>query len=139
MKANKATVLTFAKKCKSILSSNWQGQLNTIKVDAKGSKDDIYRSKVKYICKRGKLYLWVPENELHNVEKDTNPGKYRLNPTFISHPILIILLHTWNTCHNNSSNQQEGDLDAIQELLDSCTNVDFIDIDGCTALHVAAY
>ncbi|KAM1126039.1 hypothetical protein ACFX2B_040765 [Malus domestica] len=67
MKANKATVLTFAEKCKSILSSNWQGQLNTIKADAKGSKEDIYTSKVKYICKRGKPYLWVPEKELHNV------------------------------------------------------------------------
>ncbi|CAB4270768.1 unnamed protein product [Prunus armeniaca] len=67
MRANKATVLTFAEKCKSILSSNWQGQLNTIKADAKGSKEDIYRSKVKYICKRGKPYIWVPEKELHNV------------------------------------------------------------------------
>ncbi|RXH75316.1 hypothetical protein DVH24_030037, partial [Malus domestica] len=69
-KANKAIVLTFAEKCKSLLSSNWQGQLNAIKPDAKGSKEDIYTSKVKYICKRGKPYLWVPEKELHNVEKD---------------------------------------------------------------------
>ncbi|XP_061997764.1 uncharacterized protein LOC133715325 [Rosa rugosa] len=67
MKTNKATVLTFAEKCKSILSSNWQGQLNTVKADAKGSKEDIYTSKIKYICKRGKPYIWVPENELHNV------------------------------------------------------------------------
>ncbi|PRQ59104.1 putative FMN-binding split barrel [Rosa chinensis] len=67
MKTNKATVLTFAEKCKSILSSNWQGQLNTIKADAKGSKEDIYTSKIKYICKRGKPYIWVPEKELHNV------------------------------------------------------------------------
>ncbi|KAL6131432.1 PREDICTED: uncharacterized protein LOC101292842 [Fragaria vesca subsp. vesca] len=67
MKTNKATVLTFAEKCKSILSANWRGQLNTIKADAKGSKEDIYTSKIKYICKRGKPYIWIPEKELHNV------------------------------------------------------------------------
>lgn len=32
----------------------------------------------------------------------------------------------------------EGDLDAIEELLDSGTNVNFRDIDGRTALHIAA-
>lgn len=67
MKTNKATVLTFSEKFKSILSSNWRGQLNTIKADAKGSKEDIHTSKIKYICKRGKPYIWVPEKELHNV------------------------------------------------------------------------
>lgn len=32
----------------------------------------------------------------------------------------------------------EGDLEGIEELLDSGTNVNFSDIDGRTALHVAA-
>ena len=32
----------------------------------------------------------------------------------------------------------EGDMDGIKELLDSGTNVNFKDIDGRTALHVAA-
>ncbi|KAL5733249.1 hypothetical protein ACOSQ2_032941 [Xanthoceras sorbifolium] len=67
MKANKATVLTLAEKCRNILAANWQGYLNTIKADAKGSKEEIYTSKVKYILKRGKPYVWVPEKELHNV------------------------------------------------------------------------
>ncbi|XP_027352012.1 uncharacterized protein LOC113862914 [Abrus precatorius] len=67
MKRNKATVLTFAEKCKNILASNWQGSLNTIKADAKGSKGDIHTSKVKYILRRGQPYLWVPEKDLHNV------------------------------------------------------------------------
>ncbi|KAG2730235.1 hypothetical protein I3843_01G276700 [Carya illinoinensis] len=67
MKGKKATVLTFADKCKNILASNWQGHLNTIKADAKGSKEDIYTSKVKYILRRGKPYIWVPEKDLHNV------------------------------------------------------------------------
>ncbi|XP_030492386.2 uncharacterized protein LOC115708297 [Cannabis sativa] len=67
MKPNRATVLTFAEKCKNILASNWQGHLNTIKADAKGSKNDIYTSKVKYIVRKGKPYIWVPEKELHNV------------------------------------------------------------------------
>ncbi|KAJ0101211.1 hypothetical protein Patl1_06335 [Pistacia atlantica] len=67
MKANKATVLTLAEKCKNILAANWQGHLNTIKADAKGSKEDIYTSKVKYIINRGRPYLWVPEKERHNV------------------------------------------------------------------------
>ncbi|XP_059457760.1 uncharacterized protein LOC132187460 isoform X1 [Corylus avellana] len=67
MKGKKATMLTFAEKCKSILASNWQGHLNTIKADAKGSKGDIYTSKVKYILRRGKPYIWVPEDDFHNV------------------------------------------------------------------------
>lgn len=67
MKGNKTTVLTFAEKCKSILASNWQGHLNTIKADAKGSKGNIHTSKVKYIIRKGKPYIWVPEKDLHNV------------------------------------------------------------------------
>lgn len=67
MRRNKTTVLTFAEKCKNILASNWQGSLNTIKADAKGSKGDIHTSKVNYIIRRGKPYLWVPEGDLHNV------------------------------------------------------------------------
>ncbi|KAK2413441.1 hypothetical protein P8452_59084 [Trifolium repens] len=67
MKRSKTTVLTFAEKCKNILTSNWKGSLNTIKVDAKGSKGDIHTSKVKYILRRGQPYLWVPENDLHNM------------------------------------------------------------------------
>ncbi|CAJ1841163.1 unnamed protein product [Sphenostylis stenocarpa] len=67
MRRSKSTVLTFAEKCKNILASNWQGSLNTIKADAKGSKGDIHTSKVKYIVRRGQPYLWVPENDLHNV------------------------------------------------------------------------
>ncbi|KAF5733820.1 hypothetical protein HS088_TW16G00261 [Tripterygium wilfordii] len=67
MKANKRTLLTLPQKCKSILASNWIGHLNTVKADAKGSKEDIYTSKVKYILKKGRPYIWVPEKELHNV------------------------------------------------------------------------
>ncbi|PKI74709.1 uncharacterized protein LOC116187999 [Punica granatum] len=67
MKANKAAVLTVAEKCKNILASNWQCHLSTIKADAKGSKGEIYTSKVKYIVKRGKPYVWVPESDAHNV------------------------------------------------------------------------
>ncbi|KAG5533414.1 hypothetical protein RHGRI_027547 [Rhododendron griersonianum] len=67
MKGNKTTVLTFAEKCKNILASNWQGNLNTIKADAKGSKEEIYTSKVKYFVKKGRPYIWVPEKDLHNV------------------------------------------------------------------------
>lgn len=59
--------LTLAEKCKTILSSNWQGHLNTIKADAKGCKDEIHSSKVKYISKKGKPYIWVPEKDMHNL------------------------------------------------------------------------
>ncbi|OMO58949.1 FMN-binding split barrel [Corchorus capsularis] len=65
--SNKASALTLAQKCKNILASNWQGYLNTIKSDATGSKEDVYTSKVKYILKRGRPYIWVPESDLHNV------------------------------------------------------------------------
>nr|GLL40253.1 uncharacterized protein LOC109187178 [Ipomoea trifida] len=66
-KVTKSSVLTLAEKCKKILASNWQGNLNTIKADAKGSKQDIHSSKVKYFVKKGKPYIWVPEKDLHNV------------------------------------------------------------------------
>ncbi|OMO96900.1 FMN-binding split barrel [Corchorus olitorius] len=79
--SNRASALTLAQKCKvaslklstivfwlkNILASNWQGYLNTIKSDATGSKEDVYTSKVKYILKRGRPYIWVPESDLHNV------------------------------------------------------------------------
>ncbi|CAM8910599.1 unnamed protein product [Rhodiola kirilowii] len=66
MKGSKA-LFTLAQKTKNILSSNWQGQLNTIKADAKGSKEEIYSSRVKYMFKKDKPYIWVPEDDLHNV------------------------------------------------------------------------
>ncbi|XP_019451016.1 PREDICTED: uncharacterized protein LOC109353266 [Lupinus angustifolius] len=72
MKRNLATVLSYAEKCKNILASNWQGSLNTIKADAKGSKGDIHTSKIKYIIRRGQPYLWVPENDFHNVNTIIN-------------------------------------------------------------------
>ncbi|XP_071724344.1 uncharacterized protein [Rutidosis leptorrhynchoides] len=67
MKGTKPAVLNLAEKCKNILASNWQGQLNTVKADAKGSKEGIFSSKVKYFVKRGRPYIWVPEKEQHNV------------------------------------------------------------------------
>ncbi|GAB4836596.1 hypothetical protein Ancab_001509 [Ancistrocladus abbreviatus] len=67
MKGQKARILTLAEKCKNILTSNWQGNLNTIKVDSKGSKQDVYTSGVNYMIRKGKPYIWVPEKDLHNV------------------------------------------------------------------------
>ncbi|CAO2826111.1 unnamed protein product [Amaranthus hypochondriacus] len=67
MKANKSTVFTIAEKCKNILASNWQGILNTIKTDSKGSKPEFYSSRVKYLLNKGKPYIWIPEKDLHNV------------------------------------------------------------------------
>ncbi|PSS34541.1 Hemagglutinin-esterase-fusion glycoprotein chain 2 like [Actinidia chinensis var. chinensis] len=61
MKGNKQTV--------NILASNWQFNLNTIKADSKGSKEEIYISKVKYSVKKGRPYIWVPEEGLHRVVK----------------------------------------------------------------------
>lgn len=66
-KANKTALLTFAERCKNILASNWIGSLNTIKADAKGSKEDIHTSKVMYVIRKGRPYIWVPEKDLHNV------------------------------------------------------------------------
>ncbi|WMV33382.1 hypothetical protein MTR67_026767 [Solanum verrucosum] len=67
IKGGKTSVLTYAEKCKNILASNWQGYLNTVKADANGSKGEIYTSKVRYFVRRGKPYIWVPENDMHNV------------------------------------------------------------------------
>ncbi|CAM8997078.1 unnamed protein product [Rhodiola kirilowii] len=68
-------ILAFTCRCLSlssiqkglVLSSNRQGQLNTIKADAKGSKEEIYSSRVKYMFKKDQPYIWVPEDDLHNV------------------------------------------------------------------------
>ncbi|KAI4382123.1 hypothetical protein MLD38_008124 [Melastoma candidum] len=70
MKGSKSAsaVLTIAEKCKSILASNWEGKLATIKADAKGSKGDVHSSKVKYIVKKGKPYVCMPENDPHIVD-----------------------------------------------------------------------
>ncbi|KAK9154276.1 hypothetical protein Sjap_001756 [Stephania japonica] len=65
--AGKAVVLPYAERCKNILVSNWRGALHTIKADAKGSKGDIYSSKVKYFFNKGKPYVWVLEGDKHNV------------------------------------------------------------------------
>ncbi|KAG6485901.1 hypothetical protein ZIOFF_054468 [Zingiber officinale] len=67
MAKSKAVALTFAERCKNIVAVNWQAHLNTIKADAKGSKQEIYTSKVHYISKRGKPYIWVQESDLHNM------------------------------------------------------------------------
>ncbi|XP_059297371.1 uncharacterized protein LOC132050239 isoform X2 [Lycium ferocissimum] len=67
IKGGKPSLLTFAEKCKNILASNWQGYLNTVKADAQGSKGEIYTSKVRYFVKRGKPYIWLPQNDIHNV------------------------------------------------------------------------
>lgn len=66
MRGQSAKVLTLAEKCKNILASNWQGNLNTVKANAKGSKQDIHTSRVKYLLRKGKPYIWVPEQDLHN-------------------------------------------------------------------------
>lgn len=63
---SKAAVLTIAQWCKNILGANCQAHLNTVKVDAAGSKSDIHTSKVHYIFRMGKPYLWVHEGDLHN-------------------------------------------------------------------------
>lgn len=63
---SKAAALTVAERCRSILGANCEAHLNTIKADAKGSKSDIHTSKVHYVFKRGKPYLWVQDGDLHN-------------------------------------------------------------------------
>ncbi|CAN8260505.1 unnamed protein product [Cochlearia groenlandica] len=65
MKGSKANLSALAEKSKTIIASNWQGYLNTIKPEDKASI--IHTSKVKYVMRRGKPYLWVPEKEPHNV------------------------------------------------------------------------
>uniref|UniRef100_A0A1J3I2R6 DUF2470 domain-containing protein n=1 Tax=Noccaea caerulescens TaxID=107243 RepID=A0A1J3I2R6_NOCCA len=65
MKGSKANLSALAEKCKTIIVSNWQGYLNTIKPEDKASI--VHSSKIKYVIRRGKPYLWVPESEPHNV------------------------------------------------------------------------
>ncbi|KAK1271004.1 hypothetical protein QJS04_geneDACA021567 [Acorus gramineus] len=64
---NKSMVLTLPEKCKNILTSNWQARLNTVSADAKGSKNEVYSSKVKYLFRKGRPYIWVRKDDKHNV------------------------------------------------------------------------
>ncbi|KAK8942763.1 hypothetical protein KSP39_PZI008931 [Platanthera zijinensis] len=66
MKGN-LVLLPFAERCKNILAANCQAYLNTIKADAKGSKDDIHTSRIHYMFRKGKPYIWVKEDDLHNM------------------------------------------------------------------------
>ncbi|KAL8159761.1 hypothetical protein V2J09_001298 [Rumex salicifolius] len=66
MRGQSSKVLTIAEKCKNILASNWQGNLNTVKANAEGSKQEIHTSRVKYLLRKGKPYIWIPEQDLHN-------------------------------------------------------------------------
>uniref|UniRef100_A0A0D9VSI2 DUF2470 domain-containing protein n=1 Tax=Leersia perrieri TaxID=77586 RepID=A0A0D9VSI2_9ORYZ len=63
----KSTSLSFTDKCRNILAASWEGHLNTIKADAKGSKGEIHTSRVNYMVDKGTPYLIVPENDRHNV------------------------------------------------------------------------
>ncbi|XP_024983219.1 uncharacterized protein LOC112519361 isoform X3 [Cynara cardunculus var. scolymus] len=116
MKGSRATVLTFAEKCKTILSSNWQGTLNTVKADAKGSKEEIYSSKVKYFVKKGRPYIWVPEGDLHNVVKTAAES---LREAIISEGEAIKKFSysvSGILCSSNFSSTSHGE--NLQELLD---------------------
>ncbi|XP_020087082.1 uncharacterized protein LOC109709318 [Ananas comosus] len=67
MMKTRAASLSFAERCRNILAANWRAHLNTIKADAKGSKDEIYTSKVHYAFHKGRPYLWIGEGDLHNM------------------------------------------------------------------------
>ncbi|XP_072995239.1 uncharacterized protein [Typha latifolia] len=62
----KAVALSVTERCRNILASNWQAHLNTIKADVKGSKNDIYTSKVYYMIQKGRPYLWIRDGDFHN-------------------------------------------------------------------------
>lgn len=63
----KSAALSVTDKCRNILAASWEAHLNTIKADAKGSKGEIYTSRVHYMVQKGTPYLIVPENHMHNI------------------------------------------------------------------------
>ncbi|CAL4913803.1 unnamed protein product [Urochloa decumbens] len=63
----KSTALSVTHKCRNILAAGWEAHLNTIKADAKGSKEEVYTSRVHYMIQKGTPYLIVPENDMHNI------------------------------------------------------------------------
>ncbi|KAL4188897.1 hypothetical protein AMTRI_Chr08g204300 [Amborella trichopoda] len=67
MKTSKGMVLTLAERCKNILGANCHGVLYTVKADAKGSNEEIHSSKVPYVFRRGRPYIWIPKDDSHNV------------------------------------------------------------------------
>ncbi|KAJ3682736.1 hypothetical protein LUZ60_012963 [Juncus effusus] len=65
MKA-KSIALSFSERCRNILAANWESQLNTIKADSMGSKNEIHTSKIHYMIHKNRPYLLIPEGDLHN-------------------------------------------------------------------------
>ncbi|WVZ56475.1 hypothetical protein U9M48_006996 [Paspalum notatum var. saurae] len=63
----KSAALPVAHKCRNILAAGWEAHLNTVKADAKGSKEQIHTSRVHYMIQKGTPYLIVPENDMHNI------------------------------------------------------------------------
>ncbi|CAL4915411.1 unnamed protein product [Urochloa decumbens] len=53
----KSTALSVNNKCRNILAAGWEAHLNTIKVDAKGSEEEVYTSRVHYMIQKGTPYL----------------------------------------------------------------------------------
>ncbi|XP_031486952.1 uncharacterized protein LOC116255303 isoform X2 [Nymphaea colorata] len=77
---NSKGVLTIAERCKNILAANYQCVLNTVTADTKGSKEDIHSSRVKYMFRKGRPYIWIPEDDLHNVR----PSRIALTGDIVS-------------------------------------------------------
>ncbi|ONL96612.1 hypothetical protein ZEAMMB73_Zm00001d028631 [Zea mays] len=63
----KSVALSVSHKCRNILAAGWEAHLNTVKADNKGSKNEIYTSRVHYMIHKGTPYLIVPENDMHNI------------------------------------------------------------------------
>ncbi|XP_062216034.1 uncharacterized protein LOC133916403 isoform X1 [Phragmites australis] len=63
----RSAALSVTHKCRNILAAGWEAHLNTIKADARGSKGEIYTSRVHYMVQKGTPYLIVPENHMHNI------------------------------------------------------------------------
>ncbi|WOL14893.1 hypothetical protein Cni_G23674 [Canna indica] len=91
---NKKLALTFAERCRNIMTANWQAHLNTVKVDAKGSKEEIYTSKIHYMLKRGKPYIWVKENDMHNMNAIIDERASLSVSSIIPGPIMSLLRST---------------------------------------------
>ncbi|AQL09246.1 hypothetical protein ZEAMMB73_Zm00001d048259 [Zea mays] len=63
----KSVAVSVSHKCRNILATGWEAHLNTVKADNKGSKNEIYTSRVHYMIHKGTPYLIVPENDMHNI------------------------------------------------------------------------
>uniref|UniRef100_A0A804LI17 DUF2470 domain-containing protein n=1 Tax=Zea mays TaxID=4577 RepID=A0A804LI17_MAIZE len=146
----KSVALSVSHKCRNILAAGWEAHLNTVKADNKGSKNEIYTSRVHYMIHKGTPYLIVPENDMHNIniiidERGSlavfspirgrvasllKPSKEHEAASKASYGVSAILSSAGATCRSRSEGllsllSEESSYNILKFDIGSCVYIDF--------------